>query len=145
MKLSDYKVGDSVMFYLHRSYQNGKAIDQLHTYPTNHISSNAIIHDILSDGSYIVRWDTTLPPCDGATILPLTYPPNRFGILTWEMRIGCPSICDVLLYFYGAQKVVSSTTATTPIVKQEQPCKQCQRKNSVGVSSCWWCCCPNPC
>jgi len=29
--------------------------------------------------------------------------------------------------------------------RNEAPCRQCQRKNDTGTTSCWWCCCANPC
>jgi hypothetical protein len=55
---------------------------------------------------------------------------------------------------YGGDRVVcvvkgSAIHSSVPVVKQsgkvpERPCPQCNRKNDIGVSECWYCLRPNP-
>jgi hypothetical protein len=49
-----------------------------------------------------------------------------------------------LILYVANQSSFAVKKTNSPIVKQELPCKQCQRKCFVDDATCWWCCIPNP-
>lgn len=50
---------------------------------------------------------------------------TRHYTLLWEIRI--------------------KDNQNVPVAQMEAPCKQCGRKNDLGIKKCWMCECENPC
>ena len=71
-----------------------------------------------------------------------TYTPRSCGRLDWEqqgfalVKEGYGTHCYFLPY---RSQLTGKINSDSVPIRQESPCRSCNRPNDLGVKSCWWC------
>lgn len=81
----------------------------------------------------------TCPRCAGEIHRILDGRPSAYYYMNGDGWIKDDAAVIAAFDQLKAERLVGTPTAT-----KEGPCKQCGRKNDVGVSKCWLCECPSP-
>lgn len=103
---------------------------------------------------WINRYYTELKGTSGSSIFKI-FIPEKCPHCQMELKIaGSGGDENEESYFYNSCEHTSSypqvwamrlTDTNTTGGRAEASCKQCSRKNDLGVKKCYWCECPNPC